>query len=79
MRIKENYALKPKSMTDKEMRSARLEIAVQLCHKYPSLFKKLYGNAGYVMAEKEAIASEVLKGLCEADPMIKTVLSQYYK
>jgi hypothetical protein len=75
----EKYKTKPLPISDKEMRSARLEIAVQICYKYPTLFKKLYGNTGYVMAEKEAIASEVLKGLCEADPIIKTISSQYYK
>ena len=63
-----------KKLTSQELRQIQLEIATLICIKYPSLYRKIFGQAGYVMGEREALAGECLKGICEIDPVIKIIL-----
>jgi hypothetical protein len=70
--------MQPKTLSMRELRQVRTLIAVEICVKYPRLYKKLTSDKGYVMGEKEGTAAEVLKGLMESDPIIKRYLSVYF-
>ena len=68
--------LEPKN---RELQALRIETAIQICIKFPSLYNKIYGKSRAPISDYESLAADILVGLCELEPCIKNILSFYYK
>jgi hypothetical protein len=66
-----------KEIKPEQLRELRTRIVLSIVAKFPYIYRKLYSDKGYVMTEKEDIAAQVLKGLLDADPIIKRLLDFY--
>jgi hypothetical protein len=68
-----------KTLTPKELKQIRTAIAVGTCIKFPNIYEKLFSEKGFKMNENEALASAVLKELCNLEPSVKAILGYYFK
>jgi len=68
-----------KTLTPEELKQVRTEIAVSICRKFPNVYEKLFSEKGFKMNENEALASAVLKELCNLEPSVKAILGYYFK
>ena len=62
-----------------ELRAIRVECAVSICLKCPSLYNKIYGKSRVPISDRESYAADILVGLIRQEPCIKYILDFYYK
>ena len=67
------------SKFDNRLTAARLEIAVQICLSFPSLYNKLRCVQLQYIRGAERDAAIVLVNLLNIDPVVKWTLDFYYK
>ena len=63
----------------RELQAVRIEVAIDICIKFPNLYNKIYGKSKAPISDYETYAADILVGLCELEPCIKKILSFYYK
>ena len=63
----------------RELQAVRIEVAVQICIKFPSLYPKIYGKSRTPITDYESAAADILVGLIKLEPSIKHILDFYYK
>jgi len=64
---------------DNRLTAARLEIAVQICLSFPSLYNKLGRVQWQYITGDERKAAVMLVSLLNVDPVVKWTLDYYYK
>ena len=68
--------IEPKS---RNLQAARIEIAVQICIRYPNIYNMIKTHEFVFKSDKERVACEVLMSLMRYEPCIKHILDFYYK
>lgn len=63
----------------RELQAVRIEIAVNICMKFPNLYPKIFGKSKVPITDYESAAAEILAMLCELEPCIKHILDFHYK
>ena len=68
--------IEPKS---RELQAVRIEIAVNICLSFPSLYPKLMSRTPVFISQKERCAADVLREMMRQEPCIKHILDFHYK
>lgn len=67
------------SNINREMLAVRMEIAVSICTKHPTLYKRMEHDNLVYFSEEEMVACKILDNLMMLEPVIGKVLELYYK
>jgi len=68
--------IEPKS---RELQAVRIEVAINICIKYPTLYNKIQSGNLIYKSNDEMVACHVLLEMLRLEPCIKNILSFYYK
>lgn len=66
-------------MSSHDLRAVRIEVAINVCLRFPSLYNKIYGKSKAPITDYESGAADILVGLCKLEPCVKYILDFYYK
>jgi hypothetical protein len=64
---------------NRELQAVRIEVAINLCIKYPNLGQVVSWKYYVPRSEDERLAKLLLINLMNLEPCIKKILSFYYK
>ena len=67
------------SVERNELRAIRMECAVSICKKFPSLYNKIYGKYKRPLSDREFHVADILISLIRLEPSIKGILDYYYR
>jgi len=63
----------------REMTATRLEVAIGICLRFPTLFNKVMSKQQINITEEEYPAAKILVDLLNLEPVVRHVLTFYYK
>jgi hypothetical protein len=64
---------------NRELQAVRIELAVQICLSYPTLYPRMKSRNLVYKSDKEMVACKVLDNLIHLEPSIKHILDFHYK
>jgi len=64
---------------NRELQAVRIEVAINICIKYPTLYNRMKDKNIVYKSEEEMVACKVLDSLMCLEPCIRNILSFYYK
>ena len=64
---------------NRELKAVRIEVAIGICIKFPTLYPKHVKFSCPMQSEDEFNAWKILRSLMELEPCIKHILDFYYK
>jgi len=68
-----------KLVSDRELLAVRMEVAVSICAKFPTMYKKVKEHKAPFGDDVQHTVYCVLTLLLEVEPVIDKVLGAYYK
>jgi len=66
-------------MSCRELQTVRINVAIELCIRFPDLYRKVVTRASVFKNEREYFASQMLAELMRLEPSIKYILSFYHE
>jgi hypothetical protein len=64
---------------NRELQAVRIEVAMNLCITYPTIYDMIKTHKFVFKSDKERVACELLMYMMRYEPCIKNILSFYYK
>ena len=63
----------------RKMTATRLEIAVEICLRFPTLYNKVMSKQQINITKEEYPAAKILVDLLNIEPTVRHILAFYYK
>jgi len=63
----------------RELQTVRINVAIELCIRFPDLYRKVVTRASVFKDETEYCASKILAELMRLEPSIRYILSFYHE
>jgi len=68
-----------KELNKKELKAVRIEVAVSMCIRSPSLYQNMIDQKKHFNLSRETVAVKILRELIRVEPSIGHILDFYYK
>lgn len=62
-----------------ELSLCRLEVAVDICIRYPAIYRRITEHTPIYRNFRELLAAQLLRGLMNIEPAVRHTIEYYYK